>query len=384
MTAPDSAPDRARILLVTLMDPDAPPGGRELLSRLNARALRTVFGDGLTVHRLKKSSASLIDAVRGHLNGLDRKEIARIVAQVGDMSIGEVFVDGSNLGQIVAPIKRAHPDVRIVTFFHNVEARFFLGAARTKRTALSLGLLAANYAAEREAVRHSDAIICLSARDGNGLRRLYGRGADFISPLALDDALPVPRPITASGRYLLFVGGAFYANLNGIKWFVREVAPRSPLPIVIVGRGMEVLRREFGACPNIRVIGQVDDLARWYLNACCVVAPVFGGSGMKTKVAEALMFGKRVIGTAEAFSGYDRDVISAGWQAETVAEFLAAIQSALKADLPDFDPASRAMYEASYSFAAATRRMADIMLPAPQDRSAGPDGDRRLSGLVSA
>jgi len=239
-----------------------------------------------------------------------------------------------------------------------------------KRTALSLGLLAANYAAERRAVRHSDAIICLSARDGEQLRRLYGRGADYISPLALDDAVLTPPARIAPGgeRYLLFVGGAFYANLHGIGWFAREVAPRSPLPIVIVGCGMEVLKREFGGSPGIRIIGQTDDLASWYAGAHCVVAPVFEGSGMKTKIAEALMFGKRVIGTKEAFSGYDRDVVSAGWQAETAPEFLAAIKDMMKADLPDFDPLSRATYESSHSFAAATRRMANIMLAAPQIR----------------
>ncbi|MEO7690637.1 MAG: glycosyltransferase [Sphingomonas sp.] len=358
-------PDPARILLVTLMDPDAPPGGRELLSRLNARALRMLFGDGLQVHQLKASGARLMNALRRQLNGLDRREVARIIARMGQMSAEQVFVDGSNLGHVVAPIKRAYPDVRVVTFFHNVEARFFLGAARTKRTALSLGLLVANYAAEREAVRHSDTIVCLSARDGDGLRRLYGRGADYISPLALDDALPASRGASAAAPYLLFVGGAFYANLGGIRWFAREVAPQSPLPIVIVGRGMEILRQEFGGSANVRIIGQVDDLAHWYRGACCVVAPVFDGSGMKTKVAEALMFGKRVIGTAEAFSGYGRDVVTAGWQAETAPEFLAAIQEAMKADLPDFDPTARAMYEASYSFAAATRRMADVMRVGP-------------------
>ena len=128
---------------------------------------------------------------------------------------------------------------------------------------------------------------------------------------------------------------------------------------------MEILRREFAGSANIRIIGQVDDLAQWYRGACCVVAPVFDGSGMKTKIAEALMFGKRIIGTTEAFSGYGRDVVLAGWQAETAPEFLAAIRDAVKADLPDFDPAARAMYEASHSFAAAAYRMADIMRVGP-------------------
>lgn len=133
---------------------------------------------------------------------------------------------------------------------------------------------------------------------------------------------------------------------------------------MIVGQGMEALRGEFGASPNISIVGAVDDLAHCYAGACCVVAPIFEGSGMKTKVAEALMFGKRIIGTSEAFSGYGPAIAAAGWRAEDANGFLSAIRDAAGANLPAFDPASRALYDASHSFAAAMNRMATIMLPA--------------------
>ena len=45
--------------------------------------------------------------------------------------------------------------------------------------------------------------------------------------------------------------------------------------------------------------------------AALVIAPIFDGSGMKTKVAEALMHGKHVVGTPEAFSGYAADIVAA-------------------------------------------------------------------------
>ena len=35
--------------------------------------------------------------------------------------------------------------------------------------------------------------------------------------------------------------------------------------------------------------------------------PIFSGSGMKVKTAEALMYGKFLIGTKEAFEGYEID-----------------------------------------------------------------------------
>ena len=79
-----------------------------------------------------------------------------------------LFIDGSNLGAAARAIKRTCPRVRVVTFFHNVEARFFLGALRAKPTAKAFGVLLAHYRAERLAVRWSDTIVCLSARDGAG------------------------------------------------------------------------------------------------------------------------------------------------------------------------------------------------------------------------
>jgi len=35
-----------------------------------------------------------------------------------------------------------------------------------------------------------------------------------------------------------------------------------------------------------------------------VILPIISGSGMKTKTAEALMYGKSIIGIKEAFEGY--------------------------------------------------------------------------------
>ena len=44
---------------------------------------------------------------------------------------------------------------------------------------------------------------------------------------------------------------------------------------------------------RVEVVGSVDDLGIWYVNSFFTIAPIFDGSGMKTKVAESLMFGKR-------------------------------------------------------------------------------------------
>ena len=174
----------------------------------------------------------------------------------------------------------------------------------------------------------SDVRICLNQRDSEGLKRVYGRAADAIAPMALADRCPSPPADTAQASgsgYALFVGGAFYANLEAARWFAHHVAPRLTVPTVIVGRGMEQLEEELRSAPSVRLVGGVADLAPWYRDAAVAVAPIFDGSGMKTKVAEALMFGKRIIGTPEAFAGYEPAVVASGWLCTTPDEFVAAV-----------------------------------------------------------
>lgn len=53
-------------------------------------------------------------------------------------------------------------------------------------------------------------------------------------------------------------------------------------------------------------------MAEYIYNADFLIAPIFEGSGMKLKTAEALMYGKTVFGTTEAFEGYDVDYEQVG------------------------------------------------------------------------
>jgi len=81
---------------------------------------------------------------------------------------------------------------------------------------------------------------------------------------------------------------------------------------------------------------------------------------MKTKVAEALMHGKKVIGTPEAFSGYEDVVGKAGWVCSTPQEFSDAIVAAQETK-PAFLPELRSLYEQFYSFNAARARLSKIL-----------------------
>jgi glycosyltransferase involved in cell wall biosynthesis len=298
----------------------------------------------------------------GHIDGIDQDSLNDLGALVKASSVKQVFIDGSNLGEVARAIKRDFPDVEVVTFFHNVEARFFLGALRQELSARAFAVMVVNYLAERKAVRYSDKLVSLSERDSQLLARLYGRRATHVAPMALNDRLVDSEPVVfPDEKFALFVGSAFYANQAGITWYAEEVAPRLKITTYVVGHGLEKLKARLERSGTIEVVGTVPSLAHWYRRAHVVVAPIFDGSGMKTKVAEALMYGKHVIGTPEAFSGYQEIMQASGVVCHTSDEFVAALQRSLDTPFCAMDEKLRALYEKNYSFAAARLRLQKIL-----------------------
>ena len=351
-----------RILLITTQR--RARGGREQLSDLLMESLRAIAGCALEIFQLPPApDLSVAQKLLGRIDGITQVTEGQIVAQVLKTTPDCVFIDGSNLGRLARLIKRTNTHILTVTFYHNVEARFFFDGLRASRSLRALGVFAANALAEWWASEHSDRRIMLNMRDSRLLARIYRKAGTDLLPMALLDRYD---PVAANSLpphpspYALFVGGAFYANVEGMAWYAREVAPSAPIETVVVGRGMEAYRDRLEANGRVKVIGAVDDLAAWYAHARLVVAPILSGSGMKTKTAEALMHGKPFAGTPEAFAGY-----RSGWSDQlmlcrTSADFIKAQHAALQRE-PGFDADLRAHYEAHHSVSALHARLSGIL-----------------------
>lgn len=359
------------VLLVTNSIHNSAFGGRELLCKLNHDILIKLYGSRLYIYELKRvrlsSMSQLSGALRGHIDGVNTASIREICTFVRQKDIQIVFVDGSNLGAVVQALHRLVRNVVVATFYHNVEARFFWGSFTATKSLRSLFIFVANFLAECKATRLSDKRICLSERDSNLLNRFYGKSATYIAPLALDDKIPSYSldgslmRIPELEPFILFVGGSFYANRDGIAWFVKQVVPHISIKLCIVGKNMEDMRSKLEVPGRVEVIGTVDNLSEWYLHALFVIAPIFDGSGMKTKVAEALMYGKKVVGTPEAFSGYEQVAERAGWCCGSPIDFVSAINEACSNITTRFDPELRALYKEHFSLSAATSRLAEAL-----------------------
>ena len=356
------------ILLLTNTIDDCPSGGREMLCKLNHDILIDIYNDNCTVFELPKNPINRLKGIfqsfGGYINGLNAESIKNVIQIIHDNKVDKIFVDGSNFGGFVKIVKKQIPDIKIITFFHNVESRFFLGSLKHVKTPRALAVFLVNYLAERKSVRYSDKIVCINKRDSQLLKKIYGRSATDLYAMSLEDKLSKNYSSFSTKvkeKFALFVGGAFYANRVGIFWFVEHVAPHINIKTYIVGRGFEKYRDELEINKNVVVVGEVESLAQWYHGAYFVIAPIFDGSGMKTKVAEALMYGKNIIGTPEAFTGYEEVIKQAGRVCNTAEDFISAIESSDEMVNSLFDNELRNIYKENYSFEAAKSRLEDIM-----------------------
>jgi hypothetical protein len=169
---------------------------------------------------------TVLGVFKGYIDGLDESNIVGALQVIQSEKIGQVYIDGSNLGAFPRHLKKKWPNISVTTFFHNVKARFFLGSLRQQKTLRSLAIFVVNYLAKRRAVSCSHKIICMSQRDSGLLQKIYGRAATHILPTALQDKMSTisyqcDKP--QLGNIILTVGGIFYANRAGITWLVKNL-----------------------------------------------------------------------------------------------------------------------------------------------------------------
>ena len=349
-----------------------PSGGREMLSALNYKAIKNIYHEHLFSYEIfskqpkVKASDFNFNVFTSRIDGLNKSSLNDIKEIIKKNNINKIFIDGSNLGLLAREVKLSFSDIKIFTFFHNIEVKFFFDAFKRAKSLHSFGVFFANYFAEKKAVKYSDKIICLTKDDSNLLERIYRKTANFILPLALEDqffeSTNQKKYSNEKEKYILFVGGLFYANEFGIKWFIKNVSPFISFKTYIIGSGFEKLKEEFEQYRNVRVIGKVDELSPWYLNAQYIIAPIFEGSGMKTKVAEAFMFGKKILATRSALAGYDNLPEYSYYLCNTSKEYIDTIESLVDSNYSNFDENIRNIYEKKFSLSSSQTILSSILM----------------------
>ena len=335
-----------RILYISELNPEFKSGGAVAEGR-NFDCLKSNFEvevAGVYISQRSKI-AKIKDLIFSEIPVLySHRQVKQLKKIIDNSSAEVVFLETSCLGYLARYARKRGK--KVVCYLHNCEYSLALQI----RNRLFWRFIKKQ---ELLTVKYADLLIFLNQRDIGEVNKYYPQikmNETAIIPITMQDKVEDAdisvMKSKEKGRKGLFVGSLFAPNYNGIKWFIENVADKIDGEIDIVGHNFEScteLKRE-----NVNVVGTVDNLAPYLIQADYVVFPIFQGAGMKVKTCEALMYGKQIFATDEALEGYKQDD-GAFTKCNTAEEFIEGINGYLKNGEPVFNEKARNLFEQDYS-----------------------------------
>jgi polysaccharide biosynthesis protein PslH len=165
---------------------------------------------------------------------------------------------------------------------------------------------------ERAAYRAADGVYACSEADRGRLLADIPSARVAVIPNAADVEFFRPRPSDppSDGRTVLFFGLlSTFPNIDGVRFFVRDVWPRIAAACpqarfrIIGARAAPEVQALAG--PRVEVVGLVEDLRPHLASAAVVVVPLRVGGGTRLKIVEGMAMGKAIVSTSLGAEGID-------------------------------------------------------------------------------
>lgn len=161
---------------------------------------------------------------------------------------------------------------------------------------------------ERRVVKQWDVLSLCSQADSDAFKGMTGCSA-WVVPNATQFKPAKPETDDAPST-VLFVGTfSYFANAQGVEWFVKDVWPivrRSlgdTIQLQLVGLRPSAEILALAQYPGITVAGDVPDVDPYYARANIVIAPIHTGSGTRIKLIEAAAKGRAIVTTTLGCEG---------------------------------------------------------------------------------
>jgi len=335
--------------------------GGAVYSERNNKTLCSIFGnENVEIFDLAKFDNSRKSNIFEKISNFIYGRIF-ISAEIENMFIKKckdfsmIFIDRSTYGLIAKKIKKNNPKIKIITFFAGVELDFHRDFGGFTKYALWR-----IFRNEKMICKYSDVTIALNDRDALRIEQIYGKKIDFVIPISFADrTINFNKKSISKDPIALFFGSNFPMNTHGIKWFVVNVLPFVNIKLQIIMKDID--KENLPKSDKLELLGFVENLESYIQNADLIILPIFRGNGMKVKTCEALMHGKNIIGTGEAFMGYDVDFEKVGAKCETAEEFINAINEFLNKFANKFNEYSRNVFLEKYSNDVTFKQFEDLL-----------------------
>jgi polysaccharide biosynthesis protein PslH len=241
------------------------------------------------------------------LNYFSPAMATRLVDLLRTVRFDTVQLVSIHLAKFLPALQAAQFPLPIVADWHNVESELMQRYANVtsnplrkwaaRRTAKLLER------AEENFLRKCDRHTVTSEREHTQLlARSPGKPIEVIpNGVPVQSIEPRGRSVQRSPN-ILFVGSLdYHANIDGILWFAGTVWPavllkRPDAKLTIVGR-QPAAAIEALAGSQIEVIGPVEDVRPFYVDAAVSIVPLRIGGGTRLKIVEAMAAGVPVVST---------------------------------------------------------------------------------------
>lgn len=312
----------------------------------------------IIIHGTHNKGVLLWNCLCGYSTYINKSAVKEILELIKGRNIDVVFVDNSILGLLIKRIKTVYPYIPVLSYYHDVKAKLardWMRNAPIYRKPIMYAMLSN----EKLTAEYADVNFVLGDREEKLFVEVYGKKPEAQLSVYMDITLSndfyIKKPNVK--KKILFFGGYYRPNVHGIEWFIKNVYPQlmCETELIVAGHGMDKLNSD--SYPNgVVVKGYVESIEEIYRDADIVISPIFEGGGMKVKVAEAMAFGKIVVGSDESYEGYQEKIPDNYWdkffyRANTAVEFLSKIRQALKSSAAErhFNPEIRELYEKGFS-----------------------------------
>jgi hypothetical protein len=252
--------------------------------------------------RLRQPSRKDVDAVLGCF--VDAAFVKWTADQLVELQPDLVLYDTIFRAPVLAD-ERAR-DFRSVLIAHDV---FHWRHATLSARGLRLSPASLTRDEEAQWLENFDVVIAVQPEEQIILQGMVRADQCVIAAPMPTTAIPRPCDVEREAQRFVFVGSDSIHNVDGMRWFLREVWPRitdrlADAHLDVCGSVGNALRDH--PARNVALLGPVADLRSVLHRSGCAVAPVLAGSGLKIKLLDYVAHGLSVVTTSIGVAGFER------------------------------------------------------------------------------
>ena len=249
---------------------------------------------------------TLFRSFLGYISNSSISDYKKIKNIITSQNIEYVYFDQATHGKIIRKIAlmKKNPLREIFVHFHNNEEQYYYDLLK-QQGFMYYSVYKAAKRNQALSLKYATCCIFITNEDSNSVGVSSGR--KIVIPITLRNKNINGQLVKVSKKpYALFLGAATYANIEGAKYIIEKIAPECmDTDFVIAGKGLKEALKDELTPKNVTIFNFVEDLKPLFENAFAFLVPLSSGSGMKVKIAEAMMYGKRIIGSPLSWWGYE-------------------------------------------------------------------------------